>query len=152
MEEKYKVYDISKNKNKSQVSKDIQAIRKEWIESNHKICQKCLKEKGHTFLELDHIIPISIGGKIFSHSNLMLLCHICHREKTFIDNSTVALIKKIGFIKSSKGNILSFVEPKRLIEIYLELRKLREEGIKYDKAYREWNYHTEPYYENRTNE
>jgi len=46
---------------------------------------KCNKCGNIESIEVDHIIPISIGGEN-KVSNIQLLCNICHKEKTSIEN------------------------------------------------------------------
>ena len=46
-------------------------------------CRKCHKAGR---LELDHVQPVSKGGKWWSESNLMVLCRECHFLKTGAEN------------------------------------------------------------------
>jgi hypothetical protein len=43
-------------------------------------CQKCGKHQIEANLEIDHIIPVSKGGKT-EYNNLQTLCHRCNKEK-----------------------------------------------------------------------
>lgn len=45
------------------------------------ICQSCRKPEIEPRLEVDHIIPLSQGGKDID-SNLQTLCEVCHAAKT----------------------------------------------------------------------
>ncbi|MCJ7632846.1 HNH endonuclease [Candidatus Bathyarchaeota archaeon] len=63
-------------------------------------CRKCGREairNGHTEdpyssynYIVDHIIPIALGGAEFDESNLQLLCGVCNKEKTKIDQAKIA--------------------------------------------------------------
>ena len=53
-----------------------------WAERN-----KCV---GRSVWDLDHVVPISLGGDWFALSNLMLLDTACHRAKTREDGSRMA--------------------------------------------------------------
>ena len=37
-------------------------------------------------MELDHVIPVSRGGKHWDESNLQILCRECHFAKTSAEN------------------------------------------------------------------
>lgn len=68
-------------------------------------CEKCGKETKE--LIFDHIVPIELGGEIFSENNVQLLCYECNRKKTSND---------LKFIK----------EHKRIQKITKGLKKLNE--------------------------
>lgn len=58
-------------------------------------CACCGKEfDGHNKYELDHIIPLSVGGQ-FSKENIQLLCRSCNASKK---NKTIMYRPKINFI------------------------------------------------------
>ena len=42
----------------------------------------CGREWEPTCLEMDHIMPISMGGGVCDISNIQLLCHDCHKKKS----------------------------------------------------------------------
>jgi 5-methylcytosine-specific restriction endonuclease McrA len=44
--------------------------------------------------EVDHIVPIGMGGSGFLHSNLQVLCKACHKEKTKKDHADIRKLKK----------------------------------------------------------
>ena len=62
-------------------SKRWTAVRKGYI-MKHPICERCkaigLTTQGHV---LDHVIPISQGGAVWTKENWMTLCHECHNWK-----------------------------------------------------------------------
>lgn len=40
--------------------------------------------------EVDHIIPVALGGTTLGFENLQALCHTCHKKKTVIDVKQMA--------------------------------------------------------------
>lgn len=62
---------------------DWQTIRQEIIMRDFYTCQKCgrIIDKDHE-REIDHVVPICLGGDYFDRNNLQLLCYDCHAEKT----------------------------------------------------------------------
>lgn len=56
-------------------------LRNEIIERDHSICQICKKKCLRNEIEVDHIQPISKGGKTM-RSNLQVLCLSCNRKKS----------------------------------------------------------------------
>lgn len=78
----YRDRDIWDNLCRVERGKVTNALRFEIYERDHYTCQKCgLNGCGHsTGLEIDHIIPISKGGKSIP-SNLQTLCHKCNESK-----------------------------------------------------------------------
>ncbi|MFX0172749.1 MAG: HNH endonuclease [Candidatus Hodarchaeota archaeon] len=68
-------------------------------------------------LEVDHIIPIAMGGDPFDRENLQTLCEVCHKEKTKED------LRKIAYVNSIC----------RELREYFLLRKQREKMEDYWK-------------------
>lgn len=56
-------------------------LRKQIIARDNGICQICKKVCAHYEIEIDHIQPISKGGKT-TPSNLQVLCSKCNRKKS----------------------------------------------------------------------
>lgn len=52
-------------------------------------CSICKKRFKKSQLDIDHIIPIKMGGKLFEKANLRTLCKECHRSKTKLDNEAL---------------------------------------------------------------
>lgn len=74
-------------------------------------CQKCTREVGGKLrAEIDHIIPLIIGGE-HRERNLQLLCNECHAAKTKLDVKLKARVaksrlRKLGIRKPSGRPIL----------------------------------------------
>lgn len=60
---------------------------REWKKSD-------LDEEGNTLLEMDHIIPIALGGDEYDLNNLQTLCKPCHKKKTSKEARQFALARK----------------------------------------------------------
>lgn len=61
-------------------------VRLRVLERDNYTCRKCGKpnlQNGDQ--EVDHIIPVSLGGDNFDLKNLQTLCHECHVDKTHED-------------------------------------------------------------------
>lgn len=70
------------------------------IHRDGNVCRDCKKELSDELLEIDHIIPISMGGPVCEEGNMQLLCRECHNHKTQkIDN---ALIEERTILRESK--------------------------------------------------
>lgn len=84
---------------------DWQTIRREIILRDLYTCQTCREiiEKDHE-MEIDHILPVSLGGDYFDRENLQLLCYECHGKKTRRDMAELTR-RKNGII-----SLLEFVK------------------------------------------
>lgn len=69
-------------------------IREEMLKE-YPYCNNCTSDIG---LEVDHIKPYALGGKMWDKDNLQVLCYECHKEKTKLD------IKKIAELRAIKKN------------------------------------------------
>ena len=75
---------ITKRRRKKERQKLTKKLREEVLKRDHYTCKKCgasLKKEPHLLLEVDHIKPISKGGKT-ELSNLQTLCWKCNRKKS----------------------------------------------------------------------
>jgi len=60
------------------------------------LCRMCSKENRYTLAnEVDHIVPLAIGGNRFDSANLQSLCRPCHQEKTREDRRKGHVYKQI---------------------------------------------------------
>lgn len=53
-------------------------------------CSICLIRKIKSELDVDHIIPVRMGGKFFEKENLRTLCRECHKAKSRLDSQALA--------------------------------------------------------------
>ena len=74
-----------------------QVLKRDGYECSTKNGHGCGIEWEPPCLEMDHIIPISMGGPICDTSNIQLLCHNCHQKKS--RNIDYRLIPKRSSIK-----------------------------------------------------
>ncbi|MBU0980643.1 MAG: HNH endonuclease [Nanoarchaeota archaeon] len=60
-------------------------VRKDVLRRDKFRCSICEKRFRKSLLEVDHIIPIQMGGKPYEKDNLRTLCKECHRAKSELD-------------------------------------------------------------------
>jgi len=78
--------------------KDYQSwleVREKALERDGYRCVKC----GRPANEVDHIVPIALGGSMFDLNNLQSLCSECHKRKTLSD------LRKIRNAEKLKGTV-----------------------------------------------
>lgn len=67
-------------------------IREKVLVRDNRTCQKCgKKELKDEEADIDHIIAISLGGRMWDMDNLQTLCEECHIEKTRKDLEALAV-------------------------------------------------------------
>ena len=64
-------------------------IRKDILRRDRYSCSICKKRLKKAFLDVDHIIPVQMGGKLFDKNNLRTLCKECHRAKSKLDSDAL---------------------------------------------------------------
>lgn len=65
-----------------------QAVKKRILKDNkYGRCEHCKTWKERAEITVDHIVPISQGGKM-EKSNIQLLCKSCHYAKSLSENPT----------------------------------------------------------------
>lgn len=85
----------------------------------HRKCSWCGSKKR---LEIDHIVPLSLGGKT-KWANLQILCRTCHVKKNAIDSSdwwaslSSADYEAVGR-KISQAKLRQFSNPTRITAFY----------------------------------
>lgn len=123
------------------------ALKKELFNLSNK-CYLCNNEFELRQLELEHKIPVELGGHLFSYENVSLCCIKCHRKKTIIDKRVIHFLKSIKII-FSKGE--SFLPLNELHEKYNYLFDLTKKGL---RNYDTWLYGSskEDYIQNVTEE
>jgi len=60
-------------------------IRKDVLRRDRYTCSICKNRMRKKFLDVDHIIPVKIGGQLFNKDNLRTLCKECHKAKSKLD-------------------------------------------------------------------
>ena len=56
-------------------------IRKDVLRRDHYSCRICKQRFRKAKLDVDHIIPVQMGGQLFDKPNLRTLCKECHKAK-----------------------------------------------------------------------
>ena len=94
-------------------------FRKEYLKVHKNMCVKCGKTEGR--LDIDHIIPIGVGGKMHIEENVQILCYECHKEKTKKDMSKMLKGRKVNrvpmpYVPLKNGAIVKLIRARnRLI-------------------------------------
>ena len=60
-------------------------VRKDVLRRDNYRCSICKKRFRKALLDVDHIIPVRIGGNCFEKENLRTLCKECHKAKSKLD-------------------------------------------------------------------
>ena len=70
-------------------------VRKDILRRDKYKCSICKTRNRKTNLDIDHIIPLQMGGKPFDKLNLRVLCKPCHKMKTKLMINVYILFRKI---------------------------------------------------------
>lgn len=135
IKEKINIYYFNKERNKCILKgKSVSVLKNKLIEKYGLKCSQCDRTiySPHQ-LELEHYIPVEIGGRIFCLSNLNLICVKCHRKKTTIDKKVIKIIKDCGFLFDNN----SFVTLEELRKLYLYWFKIINDN---KERYEKWSY------------
>ena len=62
-------------------------LRRRILDRDNWTCQKCGKSAGR--FEVDHVLPLHLGGAAWDMDNLQCLCGRCHSAKTAGENQTI---------------------------------------------------------------
>ncbi|MHA1868694.1 MAG: HNH endonuclease [Candidatus Heimdallarchaeaceae archaeon] len=118
---------------RTKIGKPLGVIKWELFRSKGKMfCNICGKDcsDSHSLLfkeaisnsNMDHIIPVFIGGSIRDKNNLQILCRECYSKKSSIDRRVIKeliskglLIKRIGYNECENIEKL-IIEYKKLFE------------------------------------
>lgn len=65
-------------------------IRKDILRGDKYRCGICKKRFRKKELDVDHIIPVQMGGKLFEKANLRTLCKECHKSKSKLDKEALS--------------------------------------------------------------
>jgi len=71
-------------------------VRRKVLERDNYTCVIC----GKPAEEVDHIVPVSLGGALFDMDNLQSLCKECHKKKTKEDRKKLKLSRKLKNIRT----------------------------------------------------
>lgn len=102
-------------------TKPTQNTLKEELQQQKPYCAIC---GIHNILEMDHKIPVMIGGSLVDKQNLWLLCSACHLTKTVIDRRIIRAMKSLGMIWGTRGDmssVCSVDERRRYYEEFYEV-------------------------------
>jgi len=108
----------------------IQKIKSDLLKINH-ICYLCNREFNSYSLQLEHKIPVMLGGLIFDTSNCELVCSKCHNNKTKIDKFIIKALKTMRLIYGSY-EINSALSLEELEEFYLKYYETINKKIEQD--------------------
>ena len=65
-------------------------VRKDILRRDRYTCSICRTRLRKRFLDVDHIIPVQMGGKLFEKANLRTLCKECHKAKSKLDSEALS--------------------------------------------------------------
>lgn len=65
-------------------------VRKDVLRRDKYTCSICKQRLKKRYLDVDHIIPLQMGGQLFDKLNLRTLCKECHKAKTKLDREVIA--------------------------------------------------------------
>ena len=65
-------------------------VRKDVLRRDKYHCSICKKRFRKAYLDVDHIIPVQMGGQLFDKANLRTLCRECHKLKTKLDSEALS--------------------------------------------------------------
>lgn len=128
-----RLYKYYIGRNKGAIS--LTMLRKQLLEKT-KRCYICNKEFNGYMLELEHKIPVMLGGKIFNINNCSLCCSRCHKEKTSVDQIIIKTLKKMHLL-SGQYEMISALTINELENFYLKYFDIIKNKIKQDA---DWDY------------
>ena len=82
------------------------------------ICKKSVTKKN---AEIEHTIPVSIGGDV---DTFEIYCKDCHIPKTRFDTNFIYFLKKVGLLINVCENEYLIQNKQKIIELYKEFRRL----------------------------
>jgi len=65
-------------------------VRKYILRRDRYRCSICKQRFRKAYLDVDHIIPVRMGGKLFEKENLRTLCKDCHKRKSKLDDDVLS--------------------------------------------------------------
>ncbi|MEM4267245.1 MAG: HNH endonuclease signature motif containing protein [Candidatus Woesearchaeota archaeon] len=64
-------------------------VRRDVLRRDKFRCSICGERKSKSLLDVDHIIPVRLGGQVFDKQNLRTLCKECHKAKSRLDRDAL---------------------------------------------------------------
>jgi len=68
-------------------------VRKDVLRRDKFRCSICRNRFKKAKLDVDHIIPVRMGGNPFDKANLRTLCKECHKSKSRLDSEALGIGK-----------------------------------------------------------
>ncbi len=68
-------------------------VRMDVLKRDRYRCSSCNQRFRKKELDVDHIIPVKMGGSLFNKSNLRTLCRKCHKRKNRQDIAALERLK-----------------------------------------------------------
>jgi 5-methylcytosine-specific restriction enzyme A len=68
-------------------------VRKDILVRDNYKCSICKERFKKSKLDVDHIIPLQMGGNFFEKENLRTLCKECHKAKSRLDREVLSCIE-----------------------------------------------------------
>lgn len=65
-------------------------VRQDVLRRDKYTCSICSQRFRKPELDVDHIIPVQMGGQLFEKANLRTLCKECHKAKTRLDRMALS--------------------------------------------------------------
>ncbi len=65
-------------------------VRKDVLRRDKYTCSICDGRFKKAMLDVDHIIPVQMGGQLFDKRNLRTLCKMCHKAKSKLDKDALS--------------------------------------------------------------
>ena len=69
----------------TQICRSWSAVRRDVLERDSYMCRMCGGSEDD-IMDIDHVLPKSLGGDEWNPDNLQVLCRRCHEAKTLQDN------------------------------------------------------------------
>ena len=102
---------------------------KGWIKFRQIILERdgfaCIQCKSKDRVEVDHKVPVALGGGLLDAENCRTLCYTCHKEKTQWDVRKIAMEKEAKRCKPSPPvlDIADTPEAKRRMKNRLYMKR-----------------------------
>jgi 5-methylcytosine-specific restriction endonuclease McrA len=68
-------------------------VRKDVLKRDNYRCSICRERKRKRELDVDHIIPVQMGGQLLDKANLRTLCKECHKAKSELDREALSSVR-----------------------------------------------------------